>query len=104
MTDDEDYNPMKMPEVKDKLFVLVGPTRAGKSTFINTLLGHQVAVEGKNESCHSTTKEISNYNNLKILHDAGVGEMLAGQDSIKFNFMDTVGFGDTAVTYTDEEI
>lgn len=40
MTDDQDYNPMKMPEVKDKLFVLVGPTRAGKSTFINTLLGH----------------------------------------------------------------
>lgn len=55
---DEDYDPMRLPEVKDKMFVLIGPTRSGKSTFINTLIGSQVAEEGKANTIISTTKEV----------------------------------------------
>ena len=66
---DEEEDVMKMPQTNEKLFVLVGPTRAGKSTFIKTLLGHTVAVEGQDDSCYSTTKEVSNYSKLKITHE-----------------------------------
>ena len=68
-SEEEEEDVMKMPQTKEKLFVLVGPTRAGKSTFINTLLGHSVAVEGQDDSCYSTTKEVSNYSKLKIKDD-----------------------------------
>ena len=39
----------------EKLFVLVGPTRSGKSTFINTILGRYVATEGAERNYYSTT-------------------------------------------------
>lgn len=31
------------PKVPEMLFVLIGPTRSGKSSLINTVLGRQVA-------------------------------------------------------------
>jgi ribosome biogenesis GTPase A len=69
---DEDYDPMRLPEVKDKMFVLIGPTRSGKSTFINTLIGTQVAEEGKANTIISTTKEVQNYRNLRVVHGEGL--------------------------------
>jgi hypothetical protein len=30
--------------------------------------------------------------------------LFPGQEEVKLNFMDTIGFGDTAVDFTDEEI
>jgi len=100
--DDEDYDPMRLPEVKDKMFVLVGPTRSGKSTFINTLIGSTVAEEGKANTIISTTKEVQNYRDLRVVH--AEEELFPGQKEAKLNFMDTIGFGDTAVDFTDEEI
>jgi GTPase Era involved in 16S rRNA processing len=43
------------------LFVLIGPTRSGKSTFINSILGENVAKEGIKGEIESTTTKISNY-------------------------------------------
>lgn len=45
----------------EKLFVLMGPTRAGKSTFINTIMGKTVAEEGAVRSYFSCTRDIKNY-------------------------------------------
>ena len=90
------------------LFVLVGPTRAGKSTFINTILGRQVAEEGASKSFYSTTREIANYCELtansthqKVLNSCIPND---GNTQLILNFMDTIGLGDVKVEYTDEEI
>lgn len=103
-TDDENQQTANKP--KQMLFVLVGPTRAGKSTLVNTILGRQVAEEGASRSYHSTTRTIANYSNL--LMDPEKMQQLTndGGDSppLIMNFMDTIGLGDTSVQYTDEEI
>ena len=52
----EDPEEQKPKGPKQMLFVLIGPTRSGKSTLINTLLGYEVAEEGKEMSAHSTTR------------------------------------------------
>jgi GTPase Era involved in 16S rRNA processing len=58
MEGEEEYQPKRRAAVTEKLFLLVGPTRSGKSTFINTVLGEVLAVEGQNRSARSTTREI----------------------------------------------
>lgn len=86
------------------MFVLVGPTRSGKSTFINALIGEQVAEEAKANTIMSTTKDVKNYRDLRVIHGNGLEELFPGQKEAKLNFMDTIGFGDAAVDYSDEEI
>jgi GTPase Era involved in 16S rRNA processing len=105
MADPQAGGPQK---IKQMLFVLVGPTRAGKSTFINTILGRQVAEEGASKSYYSTTRDIVNYCELtansthqKVLNSCIPND---GNTQLILNFMDTIGLGDVKVEYTDEEI
>lgn len=98
---------MEQKEERQKLFVLVGPTRSGKSTFINTIMGRYVAVEGAERNYFSTTTEIANYSNLAMNLDH-LQKVFKTEDSntndLTLNFIDTIGFGDVKVTFTDEEI
>ena len=62
--------------------MLVGPSRAGKSSLINKLIGKNDAKEGEEDEVESTTAEISNYEG-------------------RINCIDTIGLGDTKCIYTD---
>lgn len=94
---------------RQMLFVLIGPTRSGKSTFINTVLGKPVAQEGKERTYHSCTREVANYCNMQLEPEnqallSKVTNSNEGEPPVILNFLDTIGLGDTSVTYTDEEI
>ncbi len=100
----EEYQPKRRAVVQEKLFLLVGPTRSGKSTFINTVLGQVEAVEGQNRSARSTTREIKVHNKINSTVQERLDELFPGQGITKINFIDTIGFRDTSVKYTDKEI
>lgn len=67
----------------------------------------KVAEEGA-VGYYSTTREVANYNNLNLTPEDvnKLATKYKGDEEppVIINFMDTIGLGDTSVTYTDEEI
>jgi septin family protein len=105
----EEEEQAETPKVPEMLFVLIGPTRSGKSTLINTVLGRPVAQEGKQMDAYSCTQNIANYRNLEMSVEQQselnhTTRMSIQEQPLILNFIDTIGLGDVKVTHTDEEI
>ena len=79
----------------------MGPTRSGKSTFINSILGATLAKEGEEESIYSTTRVIDSYSG-KVSKD--MLHLFPGMNEVTLTFIDTMGFGDATVLFDDAEI
>ena len=85
------------------MFVVIGPSRSGKSTFINTMLGTAVAAVGQEDDYYSTTRDITNYKWHKSSPDA-FRALGIDNEPMVLNFVDTIGLRDVLVNFTDEEI
>jgi GTPase Era involved in 16S rRNA processing len=70
--------------IKNKLILLVGPTRAGKSCFINTITGKNLTVVG-HDSGESTTKLSHSYES----------KIDGFPEKSSFSLVDTMGLDDT---------
>lgn len=88
------------------LFVLIGPTRSGKSTFINSILGENVAKEGIKGEIESTTTKISNYVQIQKGDSHPLKRFLKDGENTDLivNFVDTMGLFDSELKYTNKEI
>lgn len=81
---------------KEYTFLIVGPTRSGKSSMINAIFNkNDFAQEGNDEEDSSTTSEIKTYSNRDLKKPL---------NSPVITFIDTIGFFDTRQEYTDEDI
>ena len=80
-----------------KTFLVVGATRMGKSTLINSLCGKTICEEGEPfGELQSTTYQITaNKFNLDGYDD---------EEDYTIQIIDTIGFIDTRCQYTDREI
>lgn len=98
----EQGNPNNVPE---KLFVVMGPTGAGKSAFINTIMGREVAKEGeKDDYNNSCTRDIKVYSH-QAMDSEHLKKVFPGeQQKVVLNFIDTIGFDDVDQNFTNDEI
>jgi predicted GTPase len=72
---------------KEYTFLLVGPTRSGKSSMINAICGKYLAQEGNDDSDTSTTSEIKTYS----INDQ------RNKNGPSITFVDTIGCNDTTM-------
>ena len=96
-TNDPAAVPKKERKRVSKTFLVMGATRQGKSTFINSLCGKTICKEGEKYGAQrSTTYQIAaNKFNLDNYDD---------NEDYTIQIIDTVGFFDTDGQYTDREI
>jgi septin family protein len=82
-----------------KTFLAVGPTRQGKSSFINALAGKPLCVVGKDEKAKakmSTTSQIRAFQfDLDNIND---------KVDYTVQIIDTIGFWDNRLLFTDKQI
>ena len=72
---------------KEYTFLLVGPTRSGKSSMINAICGNYFAQEGNDDLDTSTTSEIKTYS----INDQ------RNKNGPSITFVDTIGCNDTTM-------
>jgi predicted GTPase len=79
--------------LNNRLILLVGPTRAGKSCFINTITGKNLTIVG-DDSGESTTK-------VSTLYESKIDGF---PEKLQFSIIDTMGLDDTEDTEFSDPI